>query len=744
MTDAAMDQTTLSGTGSELLLASQPLKDGLMRTELSVPDVHCGACIRRVEKAIGALDGVQDVRVNLSTRRVTVNWRGGDNPPPLKNTLDRLGYSASYFDEPREDKDKELGRLIRALAVAGFAASNIMMLSASVWSGAEGDAKLLFHWLSGLLALPTLAYSGRIFFVSALNALRHGRTNMDVPISLGVTLAFCLSVYETVTGGHHAYFDASVTLLFFLLIGRTLDHVMRERARTAVRNLARLEARGATRIRPDGGTEYVPVASIAVGDTLIVSAGGRFPVDGLVVAGNSEVDSSMVTGESDPQEIAPGAAIKAGTLNLAESVTLRANAAAADSFLAEMVRLMEAAEGGRARYRRIADRAAQLYSPVVHLTAAATLLGWILITGDWHASISTAIVVLIITCPCALGLAVPMVQIVAARRLFESGVMVKDGAGLERLTGIDTVVLDKTGTVTVGVPQLSNADEIAAEHLALAAAMAAHSSHPISRSLAGLAPSFSAAPFARVSEVSGFGLEAEAEGSVYRLGRSSWAMEARTGEQAVRGTVLTCDGTVLAEFRFEDRLRPDARAAIDTLKDRGLTVLMLSGDHEVAVARVAQDIGLTDYRFGVSPRDKVEAIEKLKSTGHKVLMVGDGLNDAPALSAATVSIAPASAADIGRNAADFVFMRNSLNAVPLTMQVATDAGRLIRQNLAFAVAYNAVAVPIAVLGYVTPLVAAVAMSLSSVAVVANSLRLPGTASRGRFIDLTSFKQAALK
>ncbi len=705
----------------ELMLASRALGNGLRQTDLSVPAIHCGACMQRIERALGALPRVVEARVNLSTRRVAVRWRDGAEPPPLIETLGRIGYDAHLYDAAAEVGDGALSALIRALAVAGFAASNIMLLSVSVWSGAAPETRDLFHWISGAIALPALVYSGRIFFRSAWQALRHGRTNMDVPISIGVLLAFGLSVYETLHHGAHAYFDASVSLLFFLLIGRTLDHMMRERARTAVRGLARLAARGALVVGADGTRRYVPVDEIAVGTTILLAAGERVPVDGRVIHGRSDIDVSLVSGESLPQPAAEGAQLQAGTLNLTGPLTIVATAAAQDSFLAEMIRMMEAAEGSRSRYRRIADRAARLYAPIVHATAFLTFLGWMAATGDAHRAVTVAIAVLIITCPCALGLAVPMVQVVAARRLFEKGIMVKDGSALERLAEIDTVVFDKTGTLTLGRPRLAGAP-VADAPLAIAAAIGAHSRHPYSRALtaaaAGLGPPMT---FSEVREHPGLGLEAHAGDAVYRLGRADWALAAATAK-GPDGTVLSRDGALLAAFRFDDRLRAGAPEAVRQLRARGLQVEILSGDRDAPVRDLAALLGVP-HGARVSPGAKAAHVAALAQAGHKVLMVGDGLNDAPALVAAHASMAPASAADVGRNAADLVFLRESLLAVPQAFGIAGDAARLVRQNFALAVAYNAIAVPIAVLGHVTPLVAAIAMSLSSVLVIANALRL---------------------
>ncbi|CDX56283.1 Nitrogen fixation protein FixI [Mesorhizobium plurifarium] len=717
-------------SSDEIKLASRTLDGGCRQTDLSVPSVHCAGCIQAIEAALAKLENIDSARVNLSTKRVSVRWRG-EQVPPFFAALSRLGYQAHLFEPEIQEKDRTLSELIRAVAVAGFAVGNIMLLSVSVWSGAEGATRDLFHWLSALIAIPALAFAGGIYFRSAANALRHGRMNMDVPIAVGVSLAYAMSLYETITHGEHAYFDASVSLLFFLLIGRTLDHVMRERARTAVNSLSRLAARGSMVQRDDGTREYVPVAELMPGMRLLIAAGERIPVDGDIVSGNSDLDCSIVSGESAPKAVGAGAHVQAGTLNLTGPLTMQATAAAKDSFLAEMVRLMEAAEGGRSRYRRIADRVSALYAPVVHLAAFVTFLGWMVASGDWHRALTIAIAVLIITCPCALGLAVPIVQVVAARRLFEAGVMVKDGSAMERLATIDTTVFDKTGTLTLGRPKLMNASSIDPTMLAIAADMAAHSHHPFSRAIASYAGHSGQPGVESVAEHPGFGVEAIAEGNTWRLGRRGWAgWKARTGGEGkpggYGGTVLSRNGNIVACFTFEDALRQDARATIQRLKDAGVSVDMLSGDTSRACDEVAKSLGIESFVPALLPSGKVEWIEALTRAGHKVLMVGDGLNDTPALRAAQVSMAPATAADIGRQAADFVFLRESLLAVPLALDVSRKAGRLIRQNIAIAIVYNAFAVPIAVLGHVTPLIAAIAMSASSLVVIANAMRLHAT------------------
>ncbi|OHV77869.1 cation-translocating P-type ATPase [Ensifer sp. LCM 4579] len=713
----------------ELWLASRSLGGGSRQTDLSVPGVHCGACITTIEGALRAKPGVERARVNLSSRRVSIVWKEEvagkrTDPSEFARAIRDRGYEAHLFAVGEEEGDAVLKQLIRAVAVAGFAATNIMLLSVSVWSGADAATRDLFHWISAMIAAPALVYAGRFFYQSAWNALRHGRTNMDVPIALAVTLSYGMSLHETIGHGEHAWFDASVTLLFFLLIGRTLDHMMRGRARSAISGLARLSPRGATVVNADGSREYRPVEEIRPGERLMIAAGERIPVDGRVLSGASDLDRSVVNGESAPVSVGVGDLIQAGTLNLTGPLTLEATAAARDSFLAEIMGLMEAAEGGRARYRRIADRAARYYSPAVHLLALLTFIGWMFVEGDVRHAMLVAVAVLIITCPCALGLAVPVVQVVAAGRLFQGGVMVKDGSAMERLAEIDTVLFDKTGTLTIGEPRLVNADEIAPAAMAIAAALAAHSRHPIARALYDAAGA--AVPLAgEIREIAGAGIEADTKEGVYRLGSRAFACGGAGEASRQSEAVLSLDGRELASFRFEDRLRAGAGDSVAELHAIGLETGVLSGDREPVVAETGRRLGINRWIAELSPRGKVEACASAADGGHRVLMVGDGINDAPALRAAHVSMAPASAADVGRQAADFVFVHQALTAVPFAIETSRQAGRLIRQNFALAIGYNVIAVPIAILGYATPLAAAIAMSTSSVIVVANALRLRG-------------------
>lgn len=712
---------------NETLVASSiDLKDGRWQVELAVPEVHCAACMRSIETELQKLAMVEAARVNLSTKRVKIFWSAteGVRPNEMVDAINRAGYRALPLDAEDENaKDKTFGQLVRALGVAGFAAMNIMLFSVSIWSGADDATRDLFHWISALIAIPAVAFSGQPFFRSAFQAVRHGRLNMDVPISLAVILALLMSIYETANSGEHAYFDASVTLLFFLLIGRTLDHLMRERARSAVRNLASLAPRGALQRLENGEHQYVKLNQITPGMVLDIAAGERIPVDGIVLEGASDVDLSLVTGESAPEAVAKGAQLLGGATNLSAPITIKALKPAHESFLARMVEMMEAAEGSRAGYKRIADRAAEIYAPAVHLLALFTFIGWGLYDGNWHHAMITAIAVLIITCPCALALAVPIVHVVAAGRLFEHGMMMRDGAALERLAEIDKVVFDKTGTLTEGRPEFVGQIFGAQEALNIAQQLAKFSNHPFSKALAKSRASGEKLSFKNVEEIAGQGIQAKLDGATWRLGRASFCFAEDDQQSGLSQVYLARDNELVATFEFEDQMRQEVPSLIEKLKVLGLELRILSGDRRAAVKRLADLVGVEHFGAGLTPQDKLDALNQLSNNGAKVLMVGDGINDAPALRAAHVSMAPSSAADVGRNAADFVLTRDRLDDIPFALVMAKRASRAVKQNFALALSYNAVAIPLAVLGFSTPLVASIAMSSSSVLVTLNALRL---------------------
>ncbi len=696
-------------------------EDGAERLELLIRGAHCAGCLRKIETGVAALPGVTRARFNLSTSKLSVGWNPGQTSArKIVETLGDLGYGAVPFDpaEARAQEDREGRRLAIALGVAAFGVMNVMMFTTPVWSG-QGEmgagVRTLLYWLAAIVATPCALFAGRPFFASAWASLRRGRANMDVPISIAVLLTLAVSFSETLQHGEHAYFDAAVMLLFLLLVGRYLDHRLRARARSAARDLLALQAPTASRMSDDGALSSIPAREVQVGDRIFVAPGERVPVDGLVLEGRSDLDVSLVTGETAPGQAEPGANLHAGTLNLSGALVLRAQAAAQDSTIAEVARLMEAGAQSKSRYVRLADKAATLYVPVVHTLALVTFLGgWALGLGPREAILRAA-AVLIVTCPCALGLAVPAVHVAACGRLFRKGVLVKSGAALERLAEVRHVIFDKTGVITEGRPRLVDPD---AQALAKAAPLARASRHPLARALAAAA---GAGPVAsNAKETAGLGVEGEIGSATARLGRAEFV-----GATAPSGQTelwFSQAGSAPVRFRFEDAVRPEARDAIAALRARGLTVEVLSGDVEGAVASAARAAGVYRWRSGLTPFEKAAVVDELAERGVKTLMVGDGLNDAAALAKAHASMAPGEAADASQNAADLVFEHGRLSAVVDAIDEARQARRRALENFAFSAAYNVVAAPAAIAGLVTPFVAAIAMSASSLTVTLNALR----------------------
>jgi len=705
----------------------------LIETATLVADtMYCGTCMVSIEDKLATLPGVTSARVNLTTKRVLVSHDPArTSVDDMIAALQAIGFPAAELVDGREARDDARDRdFLKRLGVAGFAAANVMLLSVSVWSGAGADMsdsiRTLFHWLSALIALPAIAYAGQPFFRSAMQALGGGRLNMDVPITLGVMLAAGMSVLQTARGSDHVYFDAAITLLFFLLIGRFLDQSMRTRAAGAAANLLGLKASTATLLDPDGSSRRVSTRTLKPGDRVLVAAGERFPADGLVEDGSSEVEESLITGESVPRPIHKDAGVYAGTTNGAGAIILRITAADQGTLIAEIARLMEMAEQGRGRYVRLADRAARIYAPAVHALSALTFVGWILLGHGWEAALTAAIAVLIITCPCALALAVPAVQVAATSRLMQRGIIVKSPDGLERLAETDTIVMDKTGTLSLGEPELVEPERHGPLVLNRAAALALSSRHPYSRALvrAALARGMSVKAFDGVVEHPGEGLERQSAAGVERLGSPAFTglKAPDNGDPRSMLGYRAVDGAVTG-FTFVDALRPDADEVVSTLQSAGYAIELLSGDRPKAVAAAARAVGIERYEAGASPSGKLARLAELAAQGRKVLMIGDGLNDAPALAAGHASLSPATAADITQTTADAIFQGQRLKPVIEVLATAREAQRMAMQNFAIALGYNIVFVPLAMTGRVTPLVAAIAMSASSIAVTANAVRL---------------------
>ncbi len=704
------------------------IAEGDKQLSILVSGVHCAGCIQKIESSLAKEQDIKSVRLNFSTKRLAITWQGRDEfANDIVGKVEALGYGVKPYspDIAKEEIKSQERFLLLCLGVAGFAMGNIMLLSVGLWSSSSETMGVatrdLMHWVSAIIAIPTIIFSGRPFFRSAFKALRAGHTNMDVPISLALILASGMSIYETINHGEHAYFDSAVMLMFFLLIGRYLDMRAKGVARSSASELLSTLS-GFANVIEGNKTRRIPIRDIREGMLVRVASGETFPVDGHITQGQSSVDTSLVTGETLPLDIKAGDEVYAGTINISAPVIIEVAKAADDSLLADIVRLMEQAGQSQARYVRMADKAARAYTPVVHSMAALAFLGWWLVGGIApQEALLIAVTVLIITCPCALGLAVPVVQVIASGRLMKKAVLLKSGDALERLATIDTVLMDKTGTLTLGKPVLQG--EYDPKSMQIAASLAVHSAHPLSKALDNSYEGEHVA-IEDVKEISGKGLEGKYKGKIVKLGSRSWC--GKDGEASSSGDIelwFSIEGNCPVKFVFKDSLRSDTVEILSKLKQEGLELVILSGDRKEVVENIAKECGISKFYAEVTPPEKFKIMEELKAKGHKVMMVGDGLNDAPTLAGADVSMAPGTAIDMAQNAADIIFMGDKFAPVYETYKTAVFTQKLVKQNFGLAVIYNIVAIPVALAGMVTPLIAAIAMSGSSIIVIGNSFRL---------------------
>lgn len=694
--------------------------------DLVVGGARCGGCLAKIENGLGSLPDVSEARMNLSTARLHLVWQGGpEQADGFAQRLHAMGFSVGpYIADQADTADRaQSRRLLLAMAAAAFGLMNVMILSIAVWSGGDemsAATQSFLHWLSAAIALPVAAFSGRPFFASAWQGLRVKTTNMDVPISLAILLACGLSLWETVfwnraAGDTHTYFDAALMLIFLLLVGRVLDARLRARTGLAARQLAALQVQNARRITGDNTVETVPTTQLIPGDRVLVASGERVPADGVILTGDSHLNAALVTGETALQAVGPGDALYSGTINRGAPLTIEIRKASADSFLADIAAMVDAGQQTQARYVRLADRAARAYVPIVHSLALLTFFGWLIVGGTPRTAILNAIAVLIITCPCALGLAVPAVQVVAVGRLFTKGVLIRSGDALERLATVRHIVFDKTGTLTKGQIR-ADVSGLAKEDLALIGALARHSTHPSADSLHDFATTLTAQD---VQEVTGHGLQGCVAGHAVRLGQARFV---GTNEDKP-GLWARIDARDPVHIQTKDQIRPEAAATISALKSAGLTVSIVSGDAHQAVEAVGAALGIDKLSARVDPAEKFRYISALQEVGCPVLMVGDGLNDAPALAHADASAALASGTEISRSASDIVLQGDTLAGLPFAVEIARAAKRRVVENFGLAIGYNMLAVPLAIFGYVSPLIAAIAMSASSLIVTVNALRM---------------------
>jgi Cu2+-exporting ATPase len=724
---------------------------------LLVEGIHCAACVWLIEKSLNRMPGVEEARVNLTGRRLRLKWDNGRLK--LSQALRRLadiGYAAVPFDPEAAEGSlqRENRRLLYRMAFAGFGMMNLLWISIALYAGAdEGEFRGMFHWIGLAIATPVLLYSGWPFYRGAWTGLRSGSLNMDLPIAIGASITYLYSLYVTVTGSlaGEVYWDTVVNFLFVILVGRFLEAISKRQAVASTQRLLDLQPKVATLWR-DGEEAVVPIRAVKAGEVVLVRPGEKVPVDGIVLDGESNLDESMLTGESEPVTRGRGDEVSAGTINGPGSLRIQVEGTLRDTALGRIIRLVEEAQASKAPIQCMADRVVPWFVAATLTLASLTFAWWL--GKDFEIALMAATAVLIITCPCAFGLATPMAIAVASGLGARNGILVKTGAVLESLSSIDHFVFDKTGTLTEGRPtvthlagrrggwdaELTAAVDAHARELAALGALERLSEHPVARAVLELCHEreidYRRPTVEDVRVKPGLGIMGRVDGQLLVAGTSAWlesngiqadpvlaaaAAEIRAGGSGLLH--LAVDGVETLVLGVEDRLRPGAARVVGELKAQGIRVTLLTGDRRGAAERIASELGGMDVIAEVLPEDKDRIIADLQQNGERVAMVGDGVNDAPALVRADVGIAMGSGTDVSIASADIVLMSTELEKVHQAAALSRRTLRTIRQNIGISITYNLIMVPLAMAALITPLVAAVSMPLSSLAVIGNSARI---------------------
>ena len=714
---------------------------------LLVEGIHCAACVWLIERGLQRVPGVQSAHVNLAAKRLHLRWDNSRSRlSEMLRALAKIGYSAVPYDpESAEGIIKKANRaMLYRLFFAGFAMMNMLWVSVALYSGANRDEfREFFHWIGLALATPTLLYAGYPFYRGAFGGLRGGRLTMDLPIAIGLGVTYAYSLYVTVSASRvgEVYFDTVTNLIFVILIGRYLEGLFRHQAISATKRLMELQPRAAIVMR-DGEEQMTPIRGVKLGDQVLIKPGYKVPVDGIVFEGHSSVDESMLSGESAPVGKAAGAQVFAGTLNTTGALLVEVRTLLQDTTLAKIIRLVEEAQYSKAPIQRLADTIVPWFVLVTLVCAALTFFIWN--AWDFEIALMAATSVLIITCPCALGMATPMSIAVASGLGAKHGILIKNGLVLETLSKVTHFVFDKTGTLTegrMGVAQLHVAPGTTNEEvLRGAAAVERYSEHSAAKAIVAEAEarqlSYRDIAVSGFQASAGLGVEATADGKAVLLGSAEWLKrrgvelnaELQVQAHELEAQAMSCvhaaiGGVHVAVFALADRLRGDAQQLINELRAAGIRTTLLSGDRQPVAEAVARQLGGMEVIAEVLPQDKDSVIRQLQRRGAVVAMVGDGVNDAPALTRADVGIALGSGTDVTVESADIVLMHNELDKVRLATLLSRRTLRTIRQNIGLSFVYNAIMVPLAMLAMVTPLVAAITMPISSLVVIGNAARI---------------------
>ncbi|MDM8546540.1 heavy metal translocating P-type ATPase [Candidatus Venteria ishoeyi] len=714
---------------------------------LILEGITCAACVWLNERHLRSLPGVVEVRVNYSTHRARVVWDEREiQLSQILQAISAIGYLAHPYDPTQAQAilEKERKQQLRRLGFAGLFGMQVMMVSVALYAGdfygMESSFRQLFHWLNLLLTLPVMGYSAVPFFRSAWRDLSHRQAGMDVPVSLGISLAFLGSLWTTVSGsGGHVYYDSVVMFVFFLLLARYFELMARQRSSQAAESLVQMVPAIATRVLDNGKEEAVPVAELQPGDRVRIVPGDNIPTDGEVITGQSSVDEALLTGESLPRPRGVGDKLSAGTINIESPLLMQVTEVGQDTLLSQILRLLERAQSEKPYITQLADRAAAYFVLAVLVLAAVVALYWWQISPELWLAITLS--VLVVTCPCALSLATPTAITAATGTLSGYGLLTTRGHALETLARATHFVFDKTGTLTDGALHLQKVHTPGkrneAECLQIAAALEQHSEHPLGKALIAAATDFEQRVNLQAQAVvnqPGAGLSGTINGETWFIGTSRF-IQAQTTIQISeqQREQLEIDGYALvwlanqqaiqAVFALGDSIRPGSPDLIQDLQQQGIEVLLLTGDHQHSAQRVAQAVGINKVVYDLSPAGKLEEVKALQAQGAVVAMVGDGVNDAPVLAQAQISIAMGSGTQVARATADMILLSEQLPQLIRGVKTAQKTLRIIRQNLSWAVAYNLLALPAAAMGYILPWMAAIGMSASSLLVVANALRL---------------------
>ncbi len=714
----------------------------LATIDFIVSGIRCASCVWLIEKAVGRLEGVTSCRINYATHQARITWdEDAIGLADILTRIQRYGYQpqSQVTDEQQQREARDL--LIR-FGTAAFLAMQLMIYSMALYAGyfqgMDPTIRRILQVVAGLVATPVLFYSGSSFFSAAFRALRSGHFNMDSLVALGAGGAYVLSIFQTLRGGE-VYYDTAVMIITLILLGRLLEHGARHRASTAVRHLSSLAPDQARRLGEDGQPdkgEMVPVTAVQIGDLIAVRPGERIPVDGSVTQGHSDVDEAMLTGESLPVGKEKGDIVMAGTINLHGHLVFQATGVGNETVLARIVQAVEEAQARKAPVQKLADRFVGWFVPGVLLLAVIAFV-LALQSGTIESGIIRAVSVLVVACPCALGLATPLAILVGTGIGASQGILFKGGDILEQAKGIDTIVFDKTGTITSGEMSLDRVEPFRSDWnkqqcLVLAATLEIRSEHSVARAIVKAAVDMELPRVSEFQVFPGRGVAGEVEGNRYVLGNERFLNEqkvdisaARPNRQHSKSTVvfLADPEGVIAAFTVADSLKPEAGKVVKDLKAMGLSLVLVSGDQEEAVAHIAEQAGISNYQARTLPIEKADYIAELKSREKNIAMVGDGINDAPALTAADVGIAVAKGTDIALESADIVLMRDDLRLIPAALTLSRRTFATIRRNLFWALGYNIVALPLAIFGLLHPIMCAGAMALSSLCVVGNSLLL---------------------